>query len=310
MYTICNYHMVHDTSSKTLGKFKERIHSTLHEKQKTRFIQMTWDCPLCMEHIDASDSSFTPCECGYQICRFCWHHIKTTLNDKCPACRRSYSQQEKEGILDREILPISKSESIKDSFNSQPNRISQTPILQKYQHLADTRIIQRNLVYVIGIPYDTKPQSISLEEKLSSSECFGKYGNVIRIVLNTKRKYRPFGAFDSQIKTISAFVTFSTAQEASMAIQNIDNSIFDGVTLHATYGTTKYCAFFLRGQSCPNVCQCLFLHSIDDHKVSDTDPCNIEPSTNSTTSSNQDNSEMNDIVAFLKSALPNASIHT
>lgn len=29
----------------------------------------------------------------YQICRFCWHHIKENLNGKCPACRRDYTEE-------------------------------------------------------------------------------------------------------------------------------------------------------------------------------------------------------------------------
>lgn len=28
-----------------------------------------------------------------QICRFCWNHIRTNLNNKCPACRRDYSDE-------------------------------------------------------------------------------------------------------------------------------------------------------------------------------------------------------------------------
>ena len=51
------------------------------------------ECPLCLEEIDISDANFKPCPCGYQICRFCWHHIKQNLNGRCPACRRKYSDQ-------------------------------------------------------------------------------------------------------------------------------------------------------------------------------------------------------------------------
>jgi CCR4-NOT transcription complex subunit 4 len=49
------------------------------------------DCPLCMEEIDATDKYFKPCPCGYQVCRFCWNHIKENLNGLCPACRRAYN---------------------------------------------------------------------------------------------------------------------------------------------------------------------------------------------------------------------------
>lgn len=68
------------------------------------------DCPLCLEEMDISDLNFKPCPCGYQvrphpplspwpsalkslllqICRFCYHHIKENLNNRCPACRTPY----------------------------------------------------------------------------------------------------------------------------------------------------------------------------------------------------------------------------
>ncbi len=50
------------------------------------------ECPLCMEPFDVDDLSFFPCTCGYQICRFCWHRIRTDENELCPACRKAYPE--------------------------------------------------------------------------------------------------------------------------------------------------------------------------------------------------------------------------
>jgi len=47
-------------------------------------------CPLCMEDMDVTDRNFRPCKCGYQICLFCYRHIKDDLNGLCPACRTPY----------------------------------------------------------------------------------------------------------------------------------------------------------------------------------------------------------------------------
>lgn len=47
-------------------------------------------CPLCCEELDLSDQNFLPCKCGYQVCMWCWHHIKENLNGLCPACRTPY----------------------------------------------------------------------------------------------------------------------------------------------------------------------------------------------------------------------------
>merc|ERR1712228_240213 len=51
------------------------------------------DCPLCMETLEIDDLHFYPCTCGYQICRFCWHRIRTDGNGKCPACRKAYGEK-------------------------------------------------------------------------------------------------------------------------------------------------------------------------------------------------------------------------
>jgi CCR4-NOT transcription complex subunit 4 len=43
-----------------------------------------------MEDLDITDRNFRPCKCGYQICLFCYRHIKDDLNGLCPACRTPY----------------------------------------------------------------------------------------------------------------------------------------------------------------------------------------------------------------------------
>lgn len=50
------------------------------------------ECPLCMEPLEVDDLNFYPCTCGYQICRFCWHRIRTDENELCPACRKAYPE--------------------------------------------------------------------------------------------------------------------------------------------------------------------------------------------------------------------------
>ena len=49
-------------------------------------------CPLCMEPFELDDINFFPCTCEYQICRFCWHRIRTEENGLCPACRQEFPE--------------------------------------------------------------------------------------------------------------------------------------------------------------------------------------------------------------------------
>ena len=45
--------------------------------------------------------------------------------------------------------------------------------------------------------------------------------------------------------TYSAYITYSSFEEASYALLSIDNNYYDGNLLRASYGTTKYCNFLL-----------------------------------------------------------------
>lgn len=51
-------------------------------------------CPLCVEPLDETDSSFEPCPCGYRVCLFCIERIKSELKNICPNCRTPYDQPE------------------------------------------------------------------------------------------------------------------------------------------------------------------------------------------------------------------------
>jgi hypothetical protein len=46
---------------------------------------------------------------------------------------------------------------------------------------------------------------------------------------------------------------------AARCIRGVDNTTLDGKTLRASFGTTKYCTSFLKGQTCLNK-NCLYLH--------------------------------------------------
>ena len=43
----------------------------------------------------------------------------------------------------------------------------------------------------------------------------------------------------------------------------MDGRCLDGSVIHASFGTTKYCSFFLRGVRCTNA-ECLYLHRMAD----------------------------------------------
>ena len=133
--------------------------------------------------------------------------------------------------------------------------------IQKKQESIDqskTRIITKNLVYVIGLS-----QNICKRELLLKKEYFGQYGTIIKLVINKKKAYNvnnPNGP------SYSAYITYSKPNEASIAILALDNIRIDNHLIRASFGTTKYCQYYLKGEEC-NSKDCLYLH----HKACDND---------------------------------------
>lgn len=135
------------------------------------------------------------------------------------------------------------------------------------------RVIQRSLVYVIGIP-----QKYAEEETLRKHEFFGQFGSIKKIIINKRTHFcdpfrYPSESVAASVKeqalqsdlikaaesTASAYITFSSDYEAKWCIQEVDESMLDGKVLRCTYGTTKYCSFYLKNIPCQNN-ECMYLH--------------------------------------------------
>ena len=90
--------------------------------------------------------------------------------------------------------------------------------------------------------------------------------------MNKTKAYNPSGPNGP---SYSAFVTYSTPQEASISILSIDNTFIDDHLIRASFGTTKYnlgfnnkiryCTFFLKNLDCTNK-DCVYLHRVADEE--------------------------------------------
>ncbi|KAJ3146291.1 transcriptional repressor general negative regulator of transcription subunit 4 [Geranomyces variabilis] len=205
------------------------------------------ECPLCMEEIDISDKYFKPCPCGYQICRFCWNHIKENMNGLCPACRRPYS----EDTVEFKPVPPEEISRIK-ALKKRREREKREQSERSRQNMANARVVQKNLVYVLGLP-----AKIATEEHLRTQEYFGQYGKIIRVMVN--RRAHGHTPVLAQVPNTGVYITFQKKEDAAKSIEAVDGSVYDGKIIRATYGTTKYCSYFLKNQTCQNPA-CQFLH--------------------------------------------------
>lgn len=212
------------------------------------------ECPLCMEPLEMDDINFFPCTCGYQICRFCWHRIRTDENGLCPACRKQYPEDPADfkPLTQEELQKIKTEKRQKDILRKQK-------LSENRKHLANVRVVQKNLVFVVGLS-----QRLADPEVLKKQEYFGKFGKIHKVVINHSTSYA-----GSQGPSASAYVTYHRAEDALRAIQAVNNIHVDGRTLKASLGTTKYCSHFLKGQQCPKP-DCMYLHELGDEAASFT----------------------------------------
>jgi len=97
--------------------------------------------------------------------------------------------------------------------------------------LAETRIITKNLVYVIGLS-----SKLANKEILLKKEYFGQYGTITKIVVNKNKAYNPG---NPKGPSFSAYVTYSKPHEASIAILNLDGVVVEDHLIRASFGTTK-----------------------------------------------------------------------
>ena len=145
------------------------------------------------------------------------------------------------------------------------NHLNNIPFRNIYYQMQDltslyiqSRIIQKNLVYLIGL----SSQLVKLEPKLKNFEYFGQYGKIVKLVLNKNKIYNSNGANGP---SYTCFVTYSTEAESSLAILSLDNIMIDNHEIKANYGTTKYCMNFLKNWECKNK-DCIYLHKFADEK--------------------------------------------
>ncbi|RKF61628.1 putative rna recognition domain-containing protein [Erysiphe neolycopersici] len=220
-------------------------------------------CPLCVEEFDLSDKNFWPCPCGYQICQFCYNNIKNNINGLCPACRRPYDEKNIEWkVVTPEEIAQFKANVQKNAKKKQEQRQKEAQKREvesmNRKHLSGLRVVQKNLVYVVGISSAIPEQEIL--STLRGEKYFGQYGKIVKIVVSNKKQGDPSTGGQS----LGVYVTFARKEDAARCIAAVNGSQNGDRVLRAQLGTTKYCSAYLRNETCTNK-NCMFLHEPGDN---------------------------------------------
>ncbi|CAH8846145.1 unnamed protein product [Trichobilharzia szidati] len=215
-------------------------------------------CPLCMEPMEADDLAFYPCDCRYQVCRFCWAKIINEENGLCPACRKEYNSEKPASYK-----PISESEESRcRSSRRRKEYMKKTKLNpEMLKILPELRVVQPNLIFVVGLPtWISKDKDI-----LKGQDYFGRYGKIFKVEVNQNQT---FGGPQGQ-PSFSAYITYYRAEDAMRSIRDLNQSTLHGRPIRVSLGTTKYCSQFLRGTKCTKH-ECMYLHELGDSAASFT----------------------------------------
>ncbi|WVZ54997.1 hypothetical protein U9M48_005718 [Paspalum notatum var. saurae] len=188
-------------------------------------------CPLCAEEMDITDQQLKPCKCGYDICVWCWHHIidmaeKEETEGRCPACRTRYDKDRivkmaatcERTVAEKNAEKKHKTQKVKPKAAPTATATS-TSTVEAKKHLASVRVIQRNLVYIIGIP-----AHLCYESVLERREYFGQYGKVLKVSVS----HTLFSFFSV---LINWYITYAKEEEAIRCIQAVHNFALEGKVL-------------------------------------------------------------------------------
>ncbi|KFL60112.1 uncharacterized protein TERG_11512 [Trichophyton rubrum CBS 118892] len=201
-------------------------------------------CPLCIEEFDLSDKNFKPCpwwlpakKAVAQIADA--FMMKTVFNTVSQMLMSAFKADL--ALKHRKAAAAKRKEAEKREIEASSRK-----------NLAGVRVVQKNLVYVIGLNPTIRDENLLLQT-LRGDQYFGQYGDIDKIVVS---KAKPGG---NPNQGIGVYVTFARKIDAATCIAAVDGSPNGDRVLRAQYGTTKYCSSFLRNETCNNR-NCTFLH--------------------------------------------------
>ena len=95
---------------------------------------------------------------------------------------------------------------------------------EQCQRLQKLRIIQKNLVHFQGFP-----SIIADKNLLAKKEYFGQYGKILKLIIVSK--------YDNitNKKSNSAYITYSTNEEAALAVLSVDSILIEGKIVRALF---------------------------------------------------------------------------
>ncbi|KAH8485267.1 hypothetical protein H0E87_026890, partial [Populus deltoides] len=144
---------------------------------------------------------------------------KDNSDGRCPACRIPYDKEKIVGMAancERLVAEMNSERKLK-SHKGKPKTS------EGRMHLSNVRVIQRNLVYIIGLPLNIADESL-----LQRREYFGQYGKVLKVSISRTAT----GAIQhSANNSCCVYITYGKEEEAVRCIQSVHSFVLEGRSL-------------------------------------------------------------------------------
>ena len=101
------------------------------------------------------------------------------------------------------------------------------------RHLAGLRVVQKNLVYVVGL--NPRIREDDLLHTLRGSQYFGQYGKIIKIVVSRSKDVA------NKAQSLGVHVTFARQEDAEKCIAAVDGSENGGRVLRYGFTFRPFC---------------------------------------------------------------------
>lgn len=189
-----------------------------------------------------------------QVCLWCLHLIRERHNGKCPACRTPYIEtnfkiaevnHELAAKEAKERATAKKERERREKLKEIERERARAMLVSQQKaktNLKHVRMVQRNLVYIIGLSL-----SLAREEILRRPDMFAKFGRITKVLVN---RAHPYNADMPGGPSISAYVQYVRDADATAAMRSMNNTVYDGREIRCAIACTKYCdAFVLSGIS-------------------------------------------------------------
>ena len=151
-------------------------------------------CPMCSGVLKPIETKFKICSCGYQVCALYRYHSRFVTGAWERSCTKATTAQTVSSLTQNVLFTwCIRCFQVLHRGNSSESQNSEGCSLisdrehhgselssEKIQYLQNIRIIQKNLVYIIGLA-----PSLANESLLRSYSFFGKYGKIKKIILNS-----------------------------------------------------------------------------------------------------------------------------